>query len=149
MKFESHEVQLKGSASCKTVQSACTLSASNFSQTRWCFAGLPTAQPHHCWWIPMVRSSCKVKRRPETLHSLYSAPQGHNPLKSNLLVLLSPLLLPDRIHFLPVMLLLLAYLSWFFCTCATIKWSIYRVSHLSHYGKSFFLLLGFFHIYYI
>lgn len=116
------------------------------SGTRWCFARLPTAEPRHCWWIPMVCSSRKVKRQPETLRSLYSAPQGHSPLKGNLLLLLSPLL-PDLMRFLPVMLLLWACVFWLFCKCATIKWSMYRASHLSHYSNSFFLLLGFFFIY--
>lgn len=119
------------------------------SGTRWCFAWLPTAEPRHCWWIPMVCSSRKVKRQPETLRSLYSAPQGHNPLESNLPLLLSPLLLPNQIRFLPVMLLLLAYVVWVFCKCAAIKWSTYMASHPSHYGNSFSLLLGFLHIYYI
>lgn len=78
-----------------------------FSEVRWCFGKLSTAEPHPCWWIPMACSSCKVKRQPETLHSLYPAPQGHSPLKSNLQLLLSPLVHSDQIRFLPVILLLL------------------------------------------
>lgn len=117
------------------------------SGMRWCFARLYVAEPWHCWSIPMECSSCKVKRQPKTLHSLYSAPQGHNPLKSNLLLLLSPLFLPDQIRFLPAMLLLLAYTLWFFCSCATIKWSIYRESHLSHSGSSHLFFYWDFFIY--
>lgn len=105
------------------------------SEVKWCFGKLFTAEPHPCWWIPMACSSCKVKRQPETLHSLYPAPQGHSPLKSNLQLLLSPLAQSDQIHFLPVILLLLARAFIF------LQLRQYKMKHLQ--SKAFFSFFNF------
>lgn len=120
------------------------LSTLNFSETRWCFAMLPTAEPGHCWWIPMVCSRGKVKRQPEnTAFIIFSLPRSQPSENQSPAFLLTPLL-SDQIHFLAVMLPSLGYLFRFFCTCATRKWNVYRGSQQSHCDKSLLLLLAFF-----
>lgn len=120
------------------------LSTLNFSEKRWCFAMLPTAEPGHCWWIPMVCSRGKVKRQPEnTAFIIFSLPRSQPSENQSPAFLLTPLL-SDQIHFLAVMLPSLGYLFRFFCTCATRKWNVYRGSQQSHCDKSLLLLLAFF-----
>lgn len=78
-----------------------------------------------------------------TTFIIFRRPRSQPSEKQSPVFLLTPLL-PDQIHFLAVMLPLLGYLFRFFCTCATIKWNIYRASQWSHYGKPLLLLLAFF-----
>lgn len=142
-KSEIHEVQIKD------IVSTCTLNTSAFYQLQTSLGNkVMLCNAPHCraWPLLMNTNGMQQLQGRDSLNTasiVFSCPRSQLSEKQSPAFLLTPLL-PDQIRFLAVMLPLLGYLFRFFCSCATIKWNIFRASQQSHYCKSLLLLLAFF-----